>query len=164
MRGARLIALPLVLLAGILLALGVGACGDEKKDRRKPRTKTVTVQEKQTPTSPTGQMSPKEAKKAAAAGQVPPGADASDLAAAQGAGGIPAGAAPPSGGIPPGAIPSGGIPPGAIPSGSGPTGFEIPDRVRVKVDSSRRVSRTYDLCRQNRQICGAIDNVNEAFR
>jgi hypothetical protein len=34
----------------------------------------------------------------------------------------------------------------------------------VKVDSSRRVSRTYDLCRQNRQICGAIDNVNDAFR
>ena len=54
------------------------------------------------------------------------------------------------------AIPSGG--------GRGATGFDIPDRVKVKVDSSRRVTRNFDVCRQNREVCDAVDNVNDAFR
>jgi hypothetical protein len=177
MRRARLIALPLALLSGALLAVGVVACGGEKKDKRKTRTKTVTVQESESPKSPTGELTPKQARRAAAGGELPPGASPEDLAPAQGAGGdIPSGAVPPSGGIPSGAIPSGGIPPGAIPPGAipegalssgrgrGATGFDIPERVKVKVDSSRRVTRNFDVCRQNREVCDAVDNVQDAFR
>jgi hypothetical protein len=36
--------------------------------------------------------------------------------------------------------------------------------VKVKVDSSRRVSRNLEVCRQNREICNAVDNVRDVFR
>lgn len=163
MRQARLIALPLALLSGALLAVGVGACGGEKKDKRKTRTKTVTVQEKESPTSPTGKLTPKQAQKAAAAGELPAGASPEDLSASGSS--VPAGGIP-SGGIPSGGIPSGAFPADAIPSGAGKgaTGFEIPDRIKFKVDASRRVTRSIDVCRQNRDVCGAIDSVSEAVR
>jgi hypothetical protein len=143
--GARLIALPLALVAGVLLAVGVAACGDEKKHKPRIKTKTVTVQEKASPTTSTGALDPDAAKKAAEAG-IPPGASASPAVSP------PAGAT----GVPSGAIPSGGIPPGVLPSGINP---EVSGRVKVKVDSSRRVSRNLDVCRPNRGLCRALDQL-----
>lgn len=157
MNDRRLVALLLMIIAGLLVVLVVRGCEDDRKKshRKQTRTKTVTVERGAAPEDLRG-LDPKAAKKAGAPAGLPEEApDAGDIPA--GAGQIPPGA------IPQGAIPS-GLPPGVtIPEGTG--AFDYPRNIRVKVRPSRKLDPdNYAFCKINRDICNEADDFRKSLR